>query len=239
MSKYNLYIKQMILHLKNYIKSEELIFDVAILSFILIFDYIVPHSRDKMLDLLQHRPINEFIVVLIIQLIISFNVGRYIERIPDATATLSVGCLTILSYSFIFFLFLFPAFFIEQSWFYIGLGLLLGILAIYLGLMFGIGYEEDFINSKKNNKKIIKILIRIFLIALSYSALMLYQTLMMEAWGLDTVGLNIKSIVLVLIVAIITGILQYRILLLIEPPVSFFGVFMGIAVIFIDLFKLF
>ena len=43
----------MILDLNIYLKSEEFIFDIIVLSFISIFNYIVPHSRDKILSPLQ------------------------------------------------------------------------------------------------------------------------------------------------------------------------------------------
>lgn len=235
-SKYNLKIKHIIFDLKKYFKSEEFIFDLTVFSFISIFEYLVPHSRDKMLNLLQHSPKNEFIVSISIQIMISFNIGRYGKKISNKNNL--KGWFNIFGFIFSFFLFIFPANFIEhseESSLYLVLGLILGIFAMLFGFIYGGNYENNFINSKTKNRKKIKNLYRIFLIAFSYSALMLYQALEMEA--MTTFGMDTENIVSVLTVTIIIGLLPYRILLLLEPPVSFFGVFMGITILIINLFS--
>lgn len=238
MWKYNIRRQQIILHLKNYLKSEEFIFDIVVIFFVSIFDYLVPNSRYNLYDILGHSPKNEYFVVMAIQFIIGFNMGRYGQKISNSKKK---GCLNTVGFFLIFFLWLFSMNFIEQDESrgtdYLVLTILTSILAIVFGIMWGMSYEKNFMSSEKENKKRIEIFIRVFLIIFSYSVLMLYQSLEIEDWNImATMDTNTESIGWVLFVTILTGILPYRILLLLEPPVSFFGVFMGIAVIFFDLF---
>lgn len=227
-----LWLKKEFRNAGKYLQSEEFIFDAILMFFIIFFDYYTPKSKDSLIELLHHNQKYEFFVGMTIQIFISFNAGRYGQKLSK-NKNLS-GCLTTIGLGFLFFVFVFPALFIEQdgdSNFYLVLGTLLGSLVIILSAMIGYYSEKNFINLDKSSIRKIRLIFRNLLLAISYSALMLYRILLFDAMHLDE--LNTLSLIVVLI---ITGILPYRIILLFEPPVNYWSIFAGSIVILLSIF---
>ena len=226
--KFKKQIKLKVSGFTDYLSSEQFIFDLIFIFFFILLDFIIPKSKDDIHKLLHNSPAIEFWFSLILQTFVSFGVGRFMQK---TKGTSIASWLEFIAFGMGFFLFVFPAFFIEKDGdmnTYLVLGTIIGIFPIIFGTMIGANYEKkDFKSEKKTYKKVLNI----FLISLSYTFLMLYGNLLFVELGMDN-----SSIISIILVMTISGILPYRILLILKPPVEIFGAIIGIVLLLISLF---
>ncbi len=143
--------------IKEYLNSEEFIFDITLAGFMITFNFLFFNSIRTILEIMRENGIFRLLMILFIQIGVALNVGRNIPRIEVAFKSQILKLLIFFWIAgFMIFVAIAPLMLFEEislnpDKFSI-IGIIAGIVAIIITLIKAYNYESKFLPVKKTEK---------------------------------------------------------------------------------------